>query len=142
MAYAIPMIQPTTRRRATGFTGISWTCLFFGPFPALYRGHLFGFLGMTLVNIATFGLSALVFIFVYNAWHYHSLLSRGFLPTGHNYGNVSHDVMQVAAGENDNLDNIFDDNGDRIHHQHVQLATPELSDRLIDDEGPRPYFRK
>ncbi|PHQ68632.1 MAG: hypothetical protein COB93_10190 [Sneathiella sp.] len=142
MAYAIQMIQPTTRRRTIGYTGVSWTCLFFGPLPALYRGHIFGFIGMTLINLATFGLSALVFIFVYNAWHYHSLLARGFSPAGHKYGNVSHNVVRMAGGNNDNLDDIFDSDVPDAYPRGVSMASPELSERLIDDYRPGPFSKK
>lgn len=142
MAYAIPMIQPTTRKRAIGYTGMSWTCLFFGPFPALYRGHIFGFVGMTLINLATLGLSAIVFAFVYNAWHYHSLLSRGFLPAGHQFGTVSHDITTLEGGLNDNLDDIYDLPDTKRRSGKIILAAPELSKNLIDDHDHAPYKRK
>ncbi|MCR9212530.1 MAG: hypothetical protein NXI13_02335 [Proteobacteria bacterium] len=142
MAYAIPMIQPTTRKRTIGYTGVSWTCLFFGPFPALYRKHIFGFIGMTLVNIGTLGLSALVFAFVYNAWHYHSLLSQGFLPTGHQFGNVAHNVSGLDNGLNDNLDTLHSSPELEGRRGSITLASPELSEHLIDDHDHTPIPRK
>ena len=142
MAYAIPMIQPETRKRAIGYTGVSWTCLFFGPLPALYRGHTLGFIGMTLINFATFGLSAFVFIFVYNAWHYHSLLARGFMPEGHTFGEITENVVRMSIGDNDNLDDIYDAGKHAVQQQRIRLAVPELSERLIDDQGPGSSWKK
>lgn len=134
MAYAIPMIQPMTRKRAIGYTGISWTCLFFGPIPALYRRHTLGFIGMTLVNFATFGLSAPVFIFVYNAWHYHSLVSRGFQPVGHSYGNVSHSFGEMSAENCNDLEDPYAVGADRSMRRFA-IASPIRSEKLIDDPG-------
>ncbi|MEH6547014.1 MAG: hypothetical protein V7701_11320 [Sneathiella sp.] len=132
MAYAIKMIQPTSHKRDTGYSGVAWTCLFFGPFPALYRGHIFGFIGMTIVNFATLGLSTFVFIFVYNAWHYHSLLSRGFHPAGHQFGKVRENIVEVAADNNNNPEDIFEME-DLRQRRRIMLASPELSENLIDD---------
>jgi hypothetical protein len=132
MAYAINMIQPTSRKRDTGYTGISWTCLFFGPFPALFRGHIFGFIGMTIVNLATFGLSTFVFIFVYNAWHYHSLLSRGFHPVGYQFGFVEENILEIEAENNNDLAEDYQIENLR-QRRRIMLASPELSENLIDD---------
>ena len=141
MAYAIPMIEPQTQKRTTAYTGISWTCLFFGPFPALYRGHVLGFVGMSLMNLATLGFSLPVFIFVYNAWHYHSLLARGFRPVRHSFGEATENVVRMGAGDNDNLDEIFEGRKPPMS-QKFRLATPKLSESLIDDARQEPYFRK
>jgi hypothetical protein len=132
MAYAIKMIQPKSRKRDTGYSGVSWTCLFFGPFPALYRGHLFGFIGMTIINLATLGLSTFVFIFVYNAWHYHSLLGRGFHPAGHQFGNVRENIVDVTTDIYNEAEDIFEME-DMRQRRRIMLASPELSENLIDD---------
>ncbi|MFC4270695.1 hypothetical protein ACFO8N_04255 [Sneathiella chungangensis] len=141
MAYAIPMIEPQTRKRAIAYTGISWTCLFFGPFPALYRGHVLGFIGMSLVNIATLGFSVPVFIFVYNAWHYHSLLAQGFRPARHSFGAETEKVVRMAATGRDFYDDVYD-RDDAPRQQRIRLASPEPSDRLIDDHRQGSLFRK
>lgn len=82
MAYPIQMIEPVTHRTAVGFKGVSWTCLFFGPFPALFRGHFVGFLVVLLAVLCTFGFASIVFMFVYNNWHYNWLVSKSFKPAG------------------------------------------------------------
>ncbi|MEX1035887.1 MAG: hypothetical protein WDZ54_08020 [Sneathiella sp.] len=141
MAYAIPMIEPQTHRRTTAYTGISWTCLFFGPFPALYRGHVLGFVGMSLMNIATLGFSLPVFIFVYNTWHFHSLLAQGFRPARQEFGETTEAMIRMSAGDNDNLDEIFEGRKPPMSRK-FRLATPKLSESLIDDARQEPSFRK
>ncbi|GHC71638.1 hypothetical protein GCM10010136_19030 [Limoniibacter endophyticus] len=65
-----------------GYHGFSWTCLFFGPLPALFRGHVIGFLIMLIAAVPTFGLSGIVFAFIYNGMHRNWLLGRGFKAPG------------------------------------------------------------
>ena len=82
MAIATRLQNPATHANAVGYEGFSWTCLFFGPFPAIFRGDVVGFLAMALTAVCTIGLSGLVWIFVYNRWHYNRLLGKGFRPAG------------------------------------------------------------
>lgn len=100
MAYPIQMIEPATHRTAVGFKGISWTCLFFGPFPALFRGHFVGFLVMLVTIVLTLGLAGFVYMFVYNNWHYNWLVSKGFKPAGAAMGMMAnHNMINVNLGE-------------------------------------------
>jgi hypothetical protein len=80
MAIATRMQNPSTLANSIGYEGFSWTCFFFGPFPPLFRGDFLGFLVMAASAAMTFGLSGLVWIFVYNRWHYNRLLAKGFVP--------------------------------------------------------------
>lgn len=68
-----------------GFTkeikiGFSWTTLFFGCFPALFRSDWKWAAIMFLAACLTCGLSWLVFPFVYNRLYINDLLSNGYLP--------------------------------------------------------------
>lgn len=58
--------------------GFSWTVFFFGFFPALFRSHWGGFAIMLLAALLTFGLSNLVFIFIYNRMYIKHLISEGY----------------------------------------------------------------
>ncbi|KRN75639.1 hypothetical protein IV73_GL000128 [Weissella kandleri] len=68
--------------------GFSWTTLFFGFFPALFRGDWkwFGiiFLAELVVGSFTMGygtwIISLVFAFIYNNLYIKDLLSQGFMP--------------------------------------------------------------
>ena len=58
--------------------GFSWTTLFFGPFPALFRGHWVGVLVILLVTLVTYGLAGLIFPFFYNKWYVGYLIEDGY----------------------------------------------------------------
>lgn len=58
--------------------GFSWTVLFFNALPALFRGHWSGFLIMVICAFLTFGLSGLVFMFIYNKMYVKHLIGEGY----------------------------------------------------------------
>lgn len=98
MAHPVQLIDPATGRTAMAFHGFSWTCFFFGPFPALFRGHVLGFLIMLVCAIPTFGLSGLVFSFIYNGMHRSWLMGKGFQAPGAAFGFASQNVINVSVG--------------------------------------------
>jgi hypothetical protein len=58
--------------------GFSWTVLLFGFFPPLFRAHWGGFVIILLAALITFGLSNLVFMFIYNRIYIKHLISEGY----------------------------------------------------------------
>lgn len=79
MAYAtIDFHHPQSGALRQAPVGFSWTTLLFGFFPALIRGHWTGALVIFLVGFLTFGLSQLVFAFIYNKMYVKHLLGDGF----------------------------------------------------------------
>ena len=58
--------------------GFSWTVFFFGFFPALFRGDWKWGLIILFSALVTFGISNLVFIFIYNKLYIKSLLEQGY----------------------------------------------------------------
>jgi hypothetical protein len=58
--------------------GFSWTVFFFGFFPPLFRGDWIGFAIILFSAIITFGLSNLVFMFIYNKMYIKRLISEGY----------------------------------------------------------------
>lgn len=66
--------------------GFSWTTFFFGFFPALIRGDYLMFVVILVLGMLTWGLSGIVFAFIYNRIYAKSLLLKGFkihaLPLG------------------------------------------------------------
>ena len=58
--------------------GFSFTTLFFGGFPALFRGDIKWGAIQILLQMLTLGLSAVVFSFMYNKLYIGSLLDEGY----------------------------------------------------------------
>jgi hypothetical protein len=73
--------NPTTGETKIIPTGFSWTTLFLGPFPALFRGD---FKWAAIMTGAAFlgGISLVVFPFIYNNLYFTDLLKKGFRPVG------------------------------------------------------------
>ncbi|MCA0246367.1 MAG: hypothetical protein LCH93_07090 [Proteobacteria bacterium] len=79
-----------TGREMIGSAGYSWTTLFFGPFPALFRGEYLVFLTYFAVAVAilltlpAWGpflclLMSLVWSFNFNPYHLRKLIERGYV---------------------------------------------------------------
>ena len=60
--------------------GFGWTTLFFGFFPALFRGDLKNALIMFVLAIFTGGFSNLIMCFFYNKMYVNDLVSNGWMP--------------------------------------------------------------
>lgn len=60
--------------------GFSWTTLFFGCLPALFRGDLKWALIMFICNLVTCGISLIIFPFFYNKSYVKDLLEKGYKP--------------------------------------------------------------
>lgn len=96
MATAVAMKHRDTGIMKTGFFGFSWTSLFFGFFPALFRGDFITFLGgfaiTLIVAFVTFGIGALVigiaWAFMYNKYYTRKLLERGYVFADHIHVNA------------------------------------------------------
>ena len=58
--------------------GFSWTVLFFGWFPPMFRSDWKWAVIMFICTIVTFGLSGLVFMFIYNKIYIKELLNNGY----------------------------------------------------------------
>ena len=58
--------------------GFSWTVFLFGPFPPLFRSDWKYFAIILLAALFTFGISNLVFAFIYNKLYLNDLLNSGY----------------------------------------------------------------
>src|SRR5437763_223617 len=61
--------------------GFSWTTLFFSGLPALFRGDIKWLIVQFLIACCTFGVSGIVFAFIYNKIYIQKLLEKGFKVT-------------------------------------------------------------
>jgi len=84
------MENPRTGETVNGFYGFSWTTLFFGAFPALFRKDFLTFIGVFIVLLIlacfTMGIGATVGMFVwsfmYNKYYTTNLIKKGFAFAG------------------------------------------------------------
>lgn len=76
--YIEKLENPRTGKKRFAPIGFSWTTLFFGPFPALLRGHWIAAIFIAVCCFFTFGLAGIVFAFFYNRWYYSSLINDGY----------------------------------------------------------------
>lgn len=60
--------------------GFSWTTLFFGAFTPLIRGDWKWFFIQAIIALMTYGLSHVVFSFIYNKIYITELLNQGYVP--------------------------------------------------------------
>ncbi|WRF26043.1 HrgC protein [Helicobacter pylori] len=64
-----------------GLVGFSWTTFFFGFFVPIIRGDARWAIVMVVAALFTFGLSNIVFAFIYNKQYTTRLLESGYEPT-------------------------------------------------------------
>ena len=87
MATSIALKHSTSGVIKTGYYGFSWTTLFFGFFPALFRADFATFIGgfiiYVILGLISFGLLPLVasiaWSFMYNKYYTRRLLERGYV---------------------------------------------------------------
>lgn len=90
MATKIRMENSKTGETITGFYGFSWTTLFFGAFPALFRKDFITFIGVfiVLVILAVFtagigsSVGMIAWAFMYNKYYTVGLIKKGFALAG------------------------------------------------------------
>lgn len=100
MATKITMENPQTGETISGFYGYSWTTLFFGAFPALFRKDFLTFIGVfaILIILAFVSLGIAPFFvmfiwsFMYNKYYTTGLLKKGFIFA------ATHTENELAAG--------------------------------------------
>ncbi len=72
--------------------GLSWTLLFFGICPTVFRRDWKGFVIIMIATVLSFGTSNIIFLFIYNKLHIKDLLLNGYRVT--KLTNVSEDELE------------------------------------------------
>ena len=79
MAYTkITFENPVSGQIREAPIGFSWTVLFFGFFPPLFRGDWKWAVIMFFLAMLTMGISNLVFMFIYNNFYVKDLIGSGY----------------------------------------------------------------
>jgi hypothetical protein len=60
------------------YRGFSWTTLFFGALPAVFRRDWKTFLWLSVANFFTFSFAGVIYSFFYNKNHFNKLLDSGY----------------------------------------------------------------
>ena len=95
MAFTSIMFEnPHTGAIKEAPVGFSWTTFFFGFFPALFRGDWKWAVIQLLLALITFGLSWLVFVFIYNKLYIKDLIGSGYKAKS-----ISNGDMSFASGK-------------------------------------------
>jgi hypothetical protein len=81
-------VHPKKGVRVTAPVGYSWTTLFFGPFPMMFRKKILWFFGILLLSYFTLGIANIVLGFFINKFYIKSLISDGFEIEGVKHGSV------------------------------------------------------
>lgn len=97
MAYgSVQLKHPNTGQLKNAPVGFSWTVLFFGGFPALFRSDWKWAIIMFILQWITIGISGLVFMFIYNKLSLKEALMNGFKIT--NFTGTSKDQVAGYVG--------------------------------------------
>ena len=111
MAYNTIMFKhPVLGNVKAAPVGFSWTVLFFGFFPALFRSDWKWAVIMFLCALISGGLSGLVFMFIYNKLYIKDLIGKGYQATSIATGDIefisaklNHPIPTVAADRPERL---------------------------------------
>jgi hypothetical protein len=95
VAYTSIMFEnPNTGAIKEAPVGFSWTTLFFSFFPALFRGDWKWAVIILILSLITYGLSGLLFMFIYNKLYIKDLIGSGFKARS-----IASGDMDFAAGK-------------------------------------------
>ena len=95
MAYAKIVLTNGVEIKAAP-VGYSWTTLFLGGWPALFRQDWLWGIGGIIGSMITYGVSPIVVSFFYNKVYINNLLNKGYVVM--NLGGLTEDALKVYLG--------------------------------------------
>lgn len=113
MAKTISLKNEHIGQRKDGFYGFSWTTLFFGPIPALFRGDFLTFIGAFVIyfilNAVSFWIigtiAMIVWAFLYNKYYTVNLIKKGYKFNGTHEENAEAAMaLQIDLNKNNTVD--------------------------------------
>lgn len=92
----IHFVHPLTGQLRTAPVGFSWTVLFFGGWPMVFRGDWKQLLITLLLTPVTLGIYWIYLWFNYNKMYIKKLVSDGFKAKGVDKGSISDVSTQIG----------------------------------------------
>ena len=144
MATTIMMQNPQTGIVKKGFYGFSWTTLFFGGFPAIFRGDLVEGVLVLVANFLSFGLVSFVWAFIYNKRYTLKLVQQGYQFSGDEasiamarsrLGIIDPRNMKTTIQANENVQSITKSNENTPSIAQKSELKEEMKNKTMD-RGP------
>ena len=88
--------NPRTNQMKEAPVGFSWTTLFFGPIPMLFRGSWKWFAIIFILALITWGLSNLFFMFAINKLYLKDVVNEGFKAKSARIGTIEQVSMSLG----------------------------------------------
>lgn len=95
MATTIMMKNPKTGVVKKGLYGFSWTTLFFGGLPAIFRGDILVGVAVMVASLCSMGIAGIIWAFIYNKRYTVKLVEEGYIFTG---SDAENDLAMAKLG--------------------------------------------
>jgi len=143
MATQIAMKHKTSGIIKDGFYGFSWTTLFFGCFPALFRGDfltfLVAFVLLLIINIATMGIGLWIAMVIW-AFAYNSFYTKKMLERGYEFAGTSDENEAAAKALNVSLANKAESSGSADSTRRAATESFAKEDRTLTNDAYKIYL--
>ncbi len=145
MATQIAMKHKTSGIIEDGFYGFSWTTLFFGCFPALFRGDFLTFMGafviLVILAIATMGVGQFIAMFIW-AFLYNSFYTKKMLERGYEFAGTSDENEAAAKALDVSLANKAESSGSADNTRRAATESFAKEDRTLTNDAYKIYLVK
>ena len=130
MAYTTIIFKnPNTGAIKEAPVGFSWTTLFFNFFPAMIRGDWKWAVIQLISALFTFGLSAIVFAFIYNKLHIKYLKERGFIDQS----NIGTDSDSIKKGMKIPSTSSVKQSRNMVEKEHKAEQQPQVNLKYLSN---------